>query len=325
MFEHFKKYGLIVATVILAGSSITFSVLLFASLQPGWPEKMLAGAVTFGLELSRFLFLPALAAMAWGVKRVLLGAFTTSLFVLSVVASVAFLMQPFERADSDYQKRLESYKMLKGSIESIDNQLAVAQQLLQASADNNYRVQAYNNIDKPNDLRAERLLLIGQLQNIDLSQNGLNAGFESLANSFGVSSDEVRTKAFVLVAVLIDVAAAICVLLLSAGAVSASGGASSNLKKAMDAKAIDMEVTYGEGVQCAVETIDFSVDVLSQDDRKIADRIVSGKHGKQFSIRQIVSNESVGFYRARKILEVMVKSGHLIKNGDGYLVEGEGC
>ncbi|MBB1489068.1 hypothetical protein [Oceanospirillum sediminis] len=211
----------LITTAVLFTASSYFSVRLLLQLADDTATGIAYGAVAIALALVQYAALPY-GIRGWSQGRHFSAGiyFVTwaLLTLLSIAASAGALI-----GDTQQQQHLQhtgslEYQLLTSQIQQLQAQASSIQTTAKTDSENGYRSRALKTLDKLPAIQDQISALRLQLSTLPASSNtAASALFERIARQLNADPDQVMTGAYLLVAVLIELALTVSVSALSEG------------------------------------------------------------------------------------------------------------
>ena len=201
----------ILAGVALCLVSVVYTVFLTTDLASTADEKVLMGVSGVGFEICKFLFLPvglALLIRGYVFRGLPLIAIGLALVAVSVSASLGFLSSRTNEATEHARVNSDQYRQLDKQLITIDRQIDGLQRAADIDSGSQW-AQVRNSVGDKNEqirqLQQERKQIAASMLNIDGTQHtSAGALFDGLGELFKQDANSVKTVAYTLVAVLLE-------------------------------------------------------------------------------------------------------------------------
>lgn len=190
--------------------SCFFSIRLLLQLADGTVTGAAYSAVAVALALTQYASLPQ-GLNLWGQKR----RFTGGLYIttwamltaLSIAASAGSLIGDTQHQQKQNLTGSTEYQLLLGQIKQLQLQATGLQQSAALDTENGYRSRAIKTLDRLPGIQQNISALRQQLSELPANSNtAATALFERIALQLGASTDNVMTAAYLIVAILIELA-----------------------------------------------------------------------------------------------------------------------
>ncbi len=329
---------------ILSAVTTVFTVLLWSSLPEDIWSSILMGIAGFALEGSKFLLL--VLALVFVRKKLYSASIVSAflailLFIVSIGASIGFL----EKSEQQQQRSSDSWANTQKSVSQIDTDIETLLVSAKNDIENGYRTRGLDTRKDIAALREQRQTLL----NVPDSM-AAETSFGGLSSMIGMTDKSVRLFAWTLLAVLIDGVAAACWVFLGlleepetvlkpseiqnscTESVSKTGLRQSKIKSISEPYAKQPEPLLkvsellkddfndtGTVLNCSSTA---SVIMEKQDELfennslfdQVKDKIELGQTGydKHMSLNNLMKLESIGYGKARKVMDRIQKEYGLI-------------
>ena len=311
--NHWTRYSLQAASILLSLVSVVFSVALWSQLPTETWMKVISGLAGFALELCKFTLLPLSFLFlknrktTTGLLLLLIGG---ALLVVSVGASVTFL----ETGEQARQQQSVAWQQRQTSLSQLDERIAIGQQSAARDIEGGYRQRGLDTLAEVDGWQQQRETLLKKPVVQSLGLSGLD--------------DQQRFYAWLLLAILIDGCAVAGWTLLSGQ--QRSLPAVTLPESTIEPVEVDSSCspeTFSETVTTRERTCESISETTSETttvtvSQAIRERVVQGEFGHKFSIRHFMEKEKMGHRKAKPLLEGLVEEGVLIDTGRGYQVVG---
>ncbi|MBB1489473.1 hypothetical protein [Oceanospirillum sediminis] len=211
----------LITTAVLFTASSYFSVRLLLQLADDTATGIAYGAVAIALALVQY------AALPYGIRSWSQGRhFSASVYfvtwalltLLSIAASAGALIGDTQQQQHRQHTGSLEYQLLTSQIRQLQLQADSIQATAKTDSENGYRSRALKTLDKLPAIQQQISELRLQLSALPASSNtAVSALFERIARQLKADPDQVMTGAYLLVAVLIELALTVSVSALSEG------------------------------------------------------------------------------------------------------------
>ena len=193
---------------LLCGVSFAASLLLWTSTATGTGNQLLAGITAAGLEVAKFLFIPAGLALYKAHKPGALAclALGSVLLVVSIAGTVGFLEHASTTTQAKHVRTTTTWQTLQNQLASVQKQVETYQQNTRTDAQTNYRARSYAQLENLRALEAQRSELLRQLATLEtVSAPGqMLAMITTTATALALPAEKLRGALFWLLAALVD-------------------------------------------------------------------------------------------------------------------------
>ena len=355
-----NRLSLQAASIILTLVSIVFTVLLWSQLpEEGW-MKIISGLAGFALELCKFSLLPLSLLLLKNRETMNAGAllflFGSSLFVVSIGASVAFL----ENGEQARQQQGAVWQGRQTTLTQLDDRIRIAQSAAEKDIDGGYRQRGLDTLEQVEQWQEQRQALLSE----PVALNKESAGAIGLGES-------QRFYAWLLLAILIDGCAVAGWVVLSqedSQEEKQEEKEEEKIKSPVDVKEADAseqinqlearleafliaherkeklnkalsetlepekleskpDSQVAESIKETVTTTETETEEtvskktktkLMIVEREMLERITSGEHGELLTIRGLMKKENIGYAKAKQVVNSLKDDGVLVDTGKGY-------
>lgn len=303
--------------LILSGITTVFTVILWSELpQDNW-TSFLMGLAGFALEGCKFLLL-ILVVVFYQQRHyfaaMMAGFLAALLFVVSIGASVGFLEK------SEQQQRQQSWQgqTIRQQSDQLNDEISLLTESARRDVDSGYRERALTTQARIDDLREQQ----NRLHDEPLASVA-GSSFSGLSGLLGFDDDQVRLGAWLILALLIDGVAGACWVFL---ALLKTVDDDQDREPLSDSKKDRRQAGQGlemvsDFSETASETVtETGVDVVyncsvadgvviddAQEDlfQSVSGKIASNAQGydESLSLNQLMRLESIGYAKARKVMD----------------------
>lgn len=230
-------------TAILFLASSFFSVRLLLQLADDAATGWVYSAVAVALALVQYAAMPVgLRRWALGYRASTLLYFTTwaLLTAVSIAASAGALIGDTQQQQQSAKTNSTAYQLLIGQIEQLQSQAEAIQTTARIDADNGYRARALTTLDKLPAIQANIADLRLQLDTLPpTNTTAAMALFDRISQPLGLTSDQTMTAAYLLVAVLIELALSVSVMALAENPLPVAAKTPKSVPKSVRLKILD--------------------------------------------------------------------------------------
>jgi hypothetical protein len=344
-----NRLSLQIASCILTGVSVVFTVLLWGQLPAESWMKIVAGLAGFALELCKFSLFPIAflllknkKTLGTGVGLLLIGGL---LFVVSIGASVSFL----ENGEQARQQQSALWQERQTTLTQLDERIRISQLSAAKDIDGGYRQRGLDTLKNVDEWQEKRETLINNPVIETAGVGGMN--------------ESQRFYAWLLLAILIDGCAVAGWSILSQEqndkheehfpekeSEAKSANSMHHLEKKIEMflrtqesreshsklflktesiQEVEQE-TENNIVNMETETITTNSEEVSSEpkaelivvDSDLIDRVLSGEHGTVLTIRGIMSKEKIGYRKVKNVFDSLQNDELLVDTGKGYVLAG---
>ena len=348
-----NRLSLQAASIILTLVSIVFTVLLWSQLpDEGW-MKIISGLAGFALELCKFSLLPLSLLFLKNKKTmnagVLLLLFGGSLFIVSIGASVAFL----ENGEQARQQQGAVWQGRQTTLAQLDERIRIAQSSAEKDIAGGYRQRGLDTLEQVEQWQEQRQVLLSEPVAESSGAIGLGesqrfyawlllailidgcavAGWVVLSQEEKQEAEreeKIKSQADVKEP---DASELIYQLDQRLEAFLKAQERKEQLNKLFpetqepEKQELKADSQLVESIKETVTTTEMETEEtvskktktrLMVVEREMLERITSGEHGELLTIRGLMKKESIGYAKAKQIIEGLQDDGVLIDTGKGF-------
>lgn len=243
-------------TAILFLASSFFSVRLLLQLADDAATGWVYSAVAVALALVQY------AAMPVGLRRWALGYRASALLyfaswalltVVSIAASAGALIGDTQQQQQSSKTTSTAYQLLISQIEQLQSQAEAIQTTARIDAENGYRARALTTLDKLPAIQANIADLRLQLDTLPpTNTTAAMALFNRISQPLGLTPDQTMTAAYLLVAVLIELALSVSVMALAENPLPVAAKTPKSAPKSVFKKLLDLYTASKEKARKAL-------------------------------------------------------------------------
>lgn len=344
-----NRLSLQIASCILTGVSVVFTVLLWGQLPAESWMKIIAGLAGFALELCKFSLFPLAFLLLKNKKTLGSGAgllfIGVLLFVVSIGASVSFL----ENGEQARQQQSVVWQERQTTLAQLDERIRIGQLSAAKDIDGGYRQRGLDTLKNVEQWQEQRGTII-------------NNPIVETAGVVGMSESQ-RLYAWLLLAILIDGCAVAGWSVLSQDLnnkpeehllnkeyedqsinsirhledrieaflrTEEDNEASSKLFLKTGSVQEDEQEIARNIVDIETEAVTTHLEEVSSEakpelvvvDSDLIERVLSGEHGSVLTIRGVMAKERIGYLKVKRVFDCLQNDELLIDTGKGFSLAG---